>query len=187
LEGPNRGPHWAYEQLGCERDTATDLGQKVNSSPLGRPLTSPGLSRHANTVEKRGYSQDVTSMEHSSHTPVLLSQVAPKFAHELREALMRQGDDPLSDQVSALRVFSVCGCGDDFCQSFYTGPRAEKTWADLGGHHNVQAEEMEGMVVLDVVDEQIRYVEVLDYPRDLLTELNRALKSAAGRAEEPSS
>ena len=66
----------------------------------------------------------------------------------------------LADQVRGLSITAVCRCGDDFCSSFYTGPRPDGPWGQT--HRNVSPEVAAGMIVLDVVDDQIRYVEVLD-------------------------
>ena len=113
--------------------------------------------------------------------PVLLSRALPEFASELRDALRRQGEEHLSSQVASLRVFSLCDCGDDFCQTFYTDDRSQGIWAD-GNSYSVVAQEMgkEGWVIVGVRDEEIREVEVLHFPEDLLSALNRALNPNPG-------
>ena len=61
-------------------------------------------------------------------------------------------------------MWGRCSCNDDFCSSFYTGARPTGSWSDEGDHENVVPDASVGMVVLDVVDGVIRYVEVLDRP-----------------------
>lgn len=92
--------------------------------------------------------------------PVPLVNVLPEFAAELAEALRSEDGADLADQVRELSITAVCGCGDDFCASFYTGPRPDGPWGH--GHRNVTPETATGMVILVVVDGRIRYVEVLD-------------------------
>lgn len=91
--------------------------------------------------------------------PVPLANVLPEFAAELAEALRFEDGADLADQVRELSITAECGCGDDFCASFYTGSRPDGPWGQ--GHKNVTPETATGMVILDVVDGRIRYVEVL--------------------------
>ena len=91
--------------------------------------------------------------------PVPLVNVLPDFAAELAEALRCEDGSELADQVGGLSITAMCGCGDDFCASFYTGPRPDGPWA--AQHRNVTPETATGMVILDVVDGRIRFVEVL--------------------------
>jgi hypothetical protein len=84
----------------------------------------------------------------------------PVFARQLARALADEGE--LAAQVEGLQVVQVCGCGDDFCQSFYTEPPPEGAFPE--GSYNVVCEEpgWEGQLILDVVRGRIAYVEVLD-------------------------
>ncbi|RNI17202.1 hypothetical protein [Flexivirga caeni] len=85
----------------------------------------------------------------------------PVLAQQLREALVAEREPSLADQVEKLRVVAECGCGDDFCQSLYTAPKP--TGAYGPEHRNVRLDApWPGMLILDVVDGQIAYVEVLD-------------------------
>lgn len=52
----------------------------------------------------------------------------PVFAHQLKDALLRDNERDLAAQVGDLRVVNGCGCGDDFCQSFYTELPPEETY-----------------------------------------------------------
>lgn len=89
-------------------------------------------------------------------------EVLPEMAAELREALIRNGNIELASQVAEVCIVELCSCGDDFCSSFYTGPRPAGSWG--AGHENVVPDMKTGTLVLDVVDGVVRYVEVLDRP-----------------------
>jgi hypothetical protein len=52
--------------------------------------------------------------------PPLVSDRWPRLAAELVTALREACESDLVNQVDSLRVVLECGCGDDFCQSFYT-------------------------------------------------------------------
>ena len=95
----------------------------------------------------------------SAQAPVLCRRW-PIFAAELAAAIDASGEDRLTDQVGRLRIVEVCGCGDGFCQSFYTAPRPAGAHGD--GHRNVCLDPpWPGYLVLDVVQDSIVYVEVL--------------------------
>lgn len=98
------------------------------------------------------------------HGRPLLTSVAPEFARELTAALTQDGLAELAGQVSHLEIWDVCGCEDEFCGSFYVGAKPDGTWAQLGEYSTVAPDVAAGMVFLDVVDDVIRYVEVLDRP-----------------------
>ncbi|MEV0568272.1 hypothetical protein [Dactylosporangium sp. NPDC050588] len=90
----------------------------------------------------------------------LLRTTWPVFTAELAAALAAEGEDRLTDQVDRLRVVEVCGCGDDFCQSFYTA--AKPAGAYGVGHRNVCLDApWPGYLILDAVHDEIMYVEVL--------------------------
>lgn len=90
----------------------------------------------------------------------LVADLLPDFASELEKALSEDSEPGLAAQVGSLRIVELCGCNDDFCASFYTGPKPDGGWGQ--GHTNVLPSLESGMVVLDVVDGVIRYVEVID-------------------------
>lgn len=93
-------------------------------------------------------------------TAPVLGQVLPAFAAELENALRAQGEEGLAAQISTLRISSLCQCDDDFCSSFHTGERAQTIWR--GGRQRITPGLSEGMVILEVVDGKILFVEVLD-------------------------
>ncbi|WP_433832575.1 hypothetical protein ACQP2E_16485 [Actinoplanes sp. CA-015351] len=96
----------------------------------------------------------------------LVADSWPRLAAELTVALRTAGEHRLADQIAGLRVFQECGCGDDFCQSFDTQPPPDGAYGP--GHRNVTVNsDQPVMIVLDVVDEVIVFVEVID-GRDLI-------------------
>ena len=91
--------------------------------------------------------------------PQPLIDLLPEFAAELAQALRGDGDVGLEGQVPGLTITALCWCGDDFCASFYTGPRPDGSWG--AGHECITPMTATVMIILDVVDGRIRYVEVL--------------------------
>ena len=90
----------------------------------------------------------------------LLRTAWPVFAGELAAALEACDEAALKDQVERLRIVEVCSCDDDFCQSFSTVPQGPGPYGD--GHRNVCLEApWPGHLILDVVHDDIVYVEVL--------------------------
>lgn len=92
----------------------------------------------------------------------LVSKALPSFAAELRQLLEAQGEPELAAQVPGLAILDRCRCGDDFCATFYTQPKPEGRYGP--GHRNVALMPEEGMLILDVVGDEIACVEVLDRP-----------------------
>ncbi|MBX7268783.1 hypothetical protein KIF24_24035 [Micromonospora sp. Llam7] len=89
-----------------------------------------------------------------------LSTRWPVFTAELAAALRAEGEEPLAEQVGRLRVVQTCGCRDDFCRSFRTAPKPDGAYGD--GHRNVCLDApWPSHPILDVVHDEIRYVEVL--------------------------
>jgi hypothetical protein len=95
--------------------------------------------------------------------PPFVSDRWPHLAAEVAVALREAGESHLVDQVNSPRVLQGCGCGDDFCQSFYTQPPPNGAYGPE--HRNVGLNPSEpGMLVLDVVNNVIMFVEVIDRP-----------------------
>jgi hypothetical protein len=92
-----------------------------------------------------------------SDTVRLLVNAAPSFASELEDGLREAGRTDLAEQVATLRVHEVCRCEVEGCASFYTG-RPVKRWFRRGKQVPV------GDLVVDTIDGEIVYVEVLERP-----------------------
>lgn len=107
--------------------------------------------------EKIGRLRDVSEYERP-----LVREVFPGLVEELVACLREEGEEFLAVAAWDLRLYEECGCGDEFCQSFYT---AERPLGPYGsGHRNVALSPAVGELILDVVDERIMYVEVLYHP-----------------------
>ncbi|WP_326590931.1 hypothetical protein [Streptomyces sp. NBC_01294] len=107
----------------------------------------------------------------------LVRDVFPDLTAELVRLLEEEGERELAISAHDLRMVGVCGCGDDFCQSIRTDPHPPGT--PYGpGHRNVPLLPERGMLILDVVDGRIVYVEILDRPP-----MHRASRAAPGGAE----
>jgi hypothetical protein len=93
---------------------------------------------------------------------MLLAETLPEFAQELQRLLQAQKPE-LAVQVPTLKIVRGCGCGDDFCASFYTHPKPKGAYGP--GHYTLPLEtEAPGMLILDVVDGVISFIEVLYRP-----------------------
>lgn len=99
-------------------------------------------------------------MNQKAEKRLLLSDTLPAFSAELRQLLEEQGEPELAAQVSNLAILDRCRCGDDFCSTFYTKPKPKGGFGP--GHRNVRLMPEDGMLILDVVGEEIACVEVLD-------------------------
>lgn len=90
----------------------------------------------------------------------LLRSAWPVFAAELAAALDACGESGLKEQIEWLRIVERCSCNDDFCQSFRTAPKLSGPYGD--GHRNVCLDApWPGYLILDVLHDDIAYVEVL--------------------------
>jgi len=87
----------------------------------------------------------------------LLTAVLPEFARELEEGLREAGRPELAGQVASLRIRELCACEVEGCGSFYTG-LPMKRWFRRGKQVAV------GDLVVDTIDGEIVYVEVLGRP-----------------------
>ncbi|MEU8122490.1 hypothetical protein AB0C21_27600 [Spirillospora sp. NPDC049024] len=93
----------------------------------------------------------------------LVRDVFPDLIAELTALLAEEGEHELADCARDLRLVDECGCGDDFCQSIRTAdhPRGRPYGQ---GHRCVPLSPSKGMLILDVVDARIMYIEILDRP-----------------------
>ena len=101
-----------------------------------------------------------------------LAEALPAFRDELESLLLEAGEFQLAQQVSSLQIVDRCRCGDDFCSTFYTGTKPEGSYGPQ--HRNVVLSPEKGTLILDVVADKIKCVEVL-YRDELRTLLEHAL------------
>lgn len=92
----------------------------------------------------------------------LLREKYPDLSRELISLLEAEGETDLAICARDLRIVALCSCKDDFCQSFYTAPPPDGTYGP--GHRNLPLNRRQGMLILDVVNNQIMFVELLHYP-----------------------
>ena len=104
-----------------------------------------------------------------------MAEVFPVLSQEIADLLIRDEHEELAGQIPNLAIEQCCTCGDEFCTSFYTVPPPKGSWGP--GHRNIVLGAEEGMLVLDVVDDAIVYVEVLDRP-----EVRPAFENLKGRS-----
>lgn len=86
-----------------------------------------------------------------------LADVLPELAAELEEGLRACRRPDLAEQVPGLEITAVCRCELEACGSFYTG-RPIRRWFRRGRQVQV------GELVVDTIDGEIVYVEVLGRP-----------------------
>ncbi|MFD7203432.1 hypothetical protein [Streptomyces sp. NPDC059893] len=93
----------------------------------------------------------------------LIRDVFPDLIAELTALLEDEGERELAICAWDLRLVDKCGCGDDFCQSIRTAdhPQGQPYGP---GHRCVPLLPSKGMLILDVVDGRIMYIEILDRP-----------------------
>jgi len=92
---------------------------------------------------------------------MLVTETLPELAKELQQLLEAKKPE-LALQLPTLKIVEGCMCGDDFCASFYTQPKPKGAYSP--GHETLLLEPAEGMLILDVVDGVISFVEVLHRP-----------------------
>lgn len=96
----------------------------------------------------------------------LVAEVLPGLVLELQGLLEAHGHAELARSVARLQIVRPCGCGSDFCASFYTG------LVPAGSERTLMLDPAEGELMLDLVRGEIRFVEVLHRPevRDALAQ-----------------
>ena len=93
-------------------------------------------------------------------TMPLLGHLLPAFAAELEAALRHDDEDDLAAQISTLPIKAICECGDELCASFLIGGRSPTVRRT--GREVLSPQVIEGMVILEVVDGSITWVQVLE-------------------------
>jgi len=96
----------------------------------------------------------------SAHSTV--GRLMPEFAQELQRLIAAADRPELVGQVVDLPIVDRCRCGQDNCATFHTAPRPEGAYPP--GHDCVMLDPDTGLVILDLVENQIVCVEVLDRP-----------------------
>src|SRR5208283_2073157 len=85
----------------------------------------------------------------------LISDILSDLLEEIVFLLQGTGAEGLESQLRALRIESICDCGDDNCASFATAPTVKVASV-------VELQPIEGHLILDLNDaEEICFIEVL--------------------------
>jgi len=88
----------------------------------------------------------------------MLNDVLPDLLEEMAYLVKQQGADPLEAKLRALRIESVCDCGDENCASFATA-------AEVKVASYVELQAIEGQVIIDLnTAGEICFIEVLGRP-----------------------
>jgi len=103
---------------------------------------------------------------------MLLVDALPQLSHEMSRLLDEAGESQLSTQLEGLSIVDRCRCGDSFCSSFYTAPKPVGKYGS--GHRCISLEPIDGMIILDVVNEKVVHVEVL-YRDEIREKLDKLL------------
>src|SRR5580700_4112472 len=102
----------------------------------------------------------------------LVSDVLPDLMEEMVHLLKGTGAEPLEQQLRALRLESICDCGDHDCASFATAPEVKVA-------NVVELHSIEGHLIIDLnAADQVCFIEVLGRPdvRYLIEEYYDSLK-----------
>ena len=88
----------------------------------------------------------------------LMSDVLPDLLEEMVYLAKQAGADPLESQLRALKIESICDCGDENCASFATAPVVKVA-------NFVELQSMEGQLIIDLnAQDQVCFIEVLGRP-----------------------
>ena len=113
-----------------------------------------------------------------------MAEVVAEFARELESALRAAGELVLACGVPELRFHGQCPCEDQSCQSFYTAPPPDGEYGPA--HREVWLEaDRGGFLILDVVGDDIAFVEVLHRPDVAQALAASSVGVAAARAKAP--
>ena len=101
---------------------------------------------------------DEDELDSEDMSSPLISEVLPDLLEEMVFLLQGTGAEPLEQQLRALRIESICDCGDDNCASFAT--TAEVKVEDV-----VELNPSDGFLIIDLNQaQQICFIEVLGRP-----------------------
>jgi len=88
----------------------------------------------------------------------LVSEILPDLLEEIIFVVRQTDAAGLEDQLRALRIESICDCGDENCASFATAPEVKVSRV-------VELQAMEGFLIIDLnAAGEICFIEVLGRP-----------------------
>jgi hypothetical protein len=95
-------------------------------------------------------------------TKPLLKDFLPDLVEELTNLLIKDNNHKLAEKVNTLEIYEKCNCNERSCASFYTAPKPNGSFGE--GHQNLVLKAEFGMFILDVVNDEIMFIEILDRP-----------------------
>jgi hypothetical protein len=102
-----------------------------------------------------------------------MAELFPAFSLELQSLAVAAGRSDLAPQVPSLPIVGRCTCGEDSCAQFYTAPPPGGSYGPR--HTSLMLPSAEGLIVLDLLEDQIVAIEVLDRP-DIKPTLDRIFR-----------
>jgi len=88
----------------------------------------------------------------------LVSEILPDLLEEIIFVVRQTDAAGLEEQLRALRIESICDCGDENCASFATAPEVKVSRV-------VELQAMEGFLIIDLnAADEICFIEVLGRP-----------------------
>jgi hypothetical protein len=88
----------------------------------------------------------------------LVSDILPDLLEEIIFVVRQTDAAGLEEQLRALRIESICDCGDENCASFATAPEVKVSRV-------VELQAMEGFLIIDLnAADEICFIEVLGRP-----------------------
>ncbi len=88
----------------------------------------------------------------------LISEILPDLLEELIFVVRQTDAAGIEEQLRALRIESICDCGDENCASFATAPEVKVSRV-------VELQAMEGFLIIDLNEAgEICFIEVLGRP-----------------------
>ncbi len=88
----------------------------------------------------------------------LISEILPDLLEEIIFVVRQTDAAGIEEQLRALRIESICDCGDENCASFATAPEVKVSRV-------VELQAMEGFLIIDLNEAgEICFIEVLGRP-----------------------
>ncbi len=89
-----------------------------------------------------------------------IAELFPAFSRELEEMLDNMGRSDLVEKIPDLPIVARCKCAQNNCAHFYTAPPPAGQYPS--GHFNILLPAKKGLIVLDLIDNDVVAIEVLD-------------------------
>ena len=92
----------------------------------------------------------------------LMKEVLPDLSNELKTLLEKESNFHLAESIDLLRIYEKCECDETSCASFYTVPKPNGAYGIE--HESLMLDANEGLLILDLVENEIKFVEILNRP-----------------------